>query len=198
MADKEMILPESEKAARRVEGLSGWVAPNGQWWGDDERMARWCGATHVHCKGCGEPVEKHWVLCAACRGKKEAEKYAARKAEEWDGASMLYSEVADRYFEDEDDLEDYCDVMGVTPDTLRLVLCEPVYAHEIDPNDYYTDDLAEDGEVNGVIEDAFAVLNEAIKGQILSWTPGKIAAIVHSAQPESVDAVDPHALIRER
>ena len=84
-SDKVIILPSDDAAARKVSGLSGWIAPNGQWWGDDERMARWCGATHVPCSACQAPVEKSWTMCQACRDKKDEEKYLARERKPYDG-----------------------------------------------------------------------------------------------------------------
>jgi len=59
---------------------------------------------------------------------------------------------------------------------LDLEICKPVYADEIDPNEYYYDDLPEDIEVPQSIQDAFDVLNVELKkkrlqGTIISWQP---------------------------
>jgi hypothetical protein len=184
---QETILPEDERAAKRVDGLSGWVSRQGQWWDQDERMARWSGATHVHCSSCGEPTEKTWTKCATCRATADHEKYARRERRKWNGTDMLYAETVDRWFADEDELRDYLDVEGLALEDLGLVIGEPIYALEIDPKDYYCDDLSEDGEVPGDIEDAFVALNAAIRNcrVPLSWRPGQYAAIVQLREGEA-------------
>lgn len=179
-----MILSTSDEAAEYKTGLSGWVSRDGRYYGDDERMARWAGATHVPCRECGTPTEKGWVICEACRERKDDEKYAARPRQAWAG-EPLYSETTDRWFFDEGSLDDYCEDEQVDRNDLRLIICEPVYAHEIDPNEYYTDELPEDGEVDGDLADAFDALNALIRERRkpLSWKPGKFAATFDPSAP---------------
>ena len=92
---------------------------------------------------------------------------------------MVYSEVVDRYFEDEGDLLDWCQDEDRDPKSLRLVLCEPNYARGID-TDHWCDDLPEDGAIPAAMLAALDEFNEVIReGKfILSWSPGKYAVEV--------------------
>lgn len=177
--EKKIILDTSDEAAK-IETVTGWMSRTGRFWGKDERTARYDGSTHRLCS-CGEVIEKQGY-CRPCSDKKEAEKFAAMERKEWDGTTPLCLYHADRYFWDIDELMDYCEENEVQPAQLDLVICDPIYAREIDPNEYYCDELAEDGDVPAEIADAFAELNARIKEhrQALSWTPGKFAAILEA------------------
>ena len=177
--EKKIILGTSDEAAK-IETVTGWMSRTGRFWGKDERAARYDGSTHRLCS-CGEVIEKQGY-CRPCADKKEAEKFAAMERKEWDGKAMLYSQSADEYFHDSDQILDHCEEHECKPDDMQLVICEPVYAGEIDPNEYYHDDLPEDCEVDGELADAFEELNKLIRESklILSWMPGKFAAIVEA------------------
>lgn len=54
-----MILPSSDEAAQQVT-VTGWRSREGLFYGNDERIARWAGATHVECSECGKPTPKPW------------------------------------------------------------------------------------------------------------------------------------------
>jgi hypothetical protein len=101
---------------------------------------------------------------------------------EWDGKAPLVIFDTDRYFFDESDLGDYCEEHHIKESELNLVLCEPTYAHEIGPNEYYCDDLPEEGEVPHVIQEAFDELNKTIREskEVLSWNAGKFRTKVES------------------
>lgn len=62
----EMILASSPEAAS-IQTVTGWVARDGRFWGDDERMARYCGSTHSICEKnpAHGPVENR-SYCEAC------------------------------------------------------------------------------------------------------------------------------------
>lgn len=175
--EKLVILNTSDESATFKTGLSGWVSRNGIFWGNDERAARWDGCTHVVCE-CGQAVEKSWTKCALCRSVAEDKRFAALERKPWDGKTPLCLYDDDRFFWSEDDLTDYCEEYGYEPEDLKLLICEPTYAREIDPNDYYCDDLPEDGEIDGDLAAAFDELNKIIRESkvILSWAPGKYAA----------------------
>jgi hypothetical protein len=57
------------------------------------------------------------------------------------------------------------------------LICEPVFAEEIDPGEYYYDLLSEDSPIPAEIEEAFERLNAAIRDckTPLCWEPGKFA-----------------------
>lgn len=176
----EMVLFSSEEAAHKVI-IDGWVSRNGYFYGDDERAARYDGCTHVACERCGKPVRKGWLACDECREKREAEKYAALERKEWDGEGMIYSDSHDQYFDCWEDVDDLIDELSgpgspVTIESLRLLICEPQYAREVD-TDYWSDDLPEDGDLPPDIEEALEEFNAVIRNhrEPLSWIPGKYA-----------------------
>lgn len=171
----KIILNTSDEAAKRVT-ITGWVSRTGQFFGDDERSARWSGATHITCE-CGQVTPKGYTKCEACRKKASDARYAALPKAPWDGKTMLSMFDDDRYFADIEEAEEYAFEIESTLADLQLVLCAPVYAQQIDPNEHYCDDLAEDSEVPAEIEEAFRVLNEAIKNcrEPLCFRPSKTA-----------------------
>lgn len=171
------ILNTSNEAATYKTEISGWVSHNGRFWGKDERAARWDGCTHIVCE-CGQPVEKRWTKCSICRSISSDKRFAALESKSWDGKTPLCLYDDDRFFWSEDDLTDFCEEIGAKPEDLKLVICEPIYAREIDPNDYYCDDLPEDGEITDDLLAAFEELNQIIRGSkvIFSWSPSKYAA----------------------
>ena len=85
----------------------------------------------------------------------------------------------DRAFQDWSEIQDAADENETEIEDLRLIICEPVFAHEIDPEEYYQDLLPtdEEGSLPAEIEEAFGRLNEAIRAcrTPLSWKPGKFA-----------------------
>jgi len=176
--DTKQILDTSDEAAKFTTKIEGWVDRNGRFWGNNEATARWSGCTHVRCESCGKPTEKRYTTCKNCREKKAIERYEARERVQWDLTRPLYSEAADEYFFDWDALIDYIDEHGGTLESLRLVLCEPNNLRQID-EDYFCDDLSEEGELPKEVWEALEKLNDVIRAQEpVSWYPGKYAVTV--------------------
>lgn len=181
--DEEIILTNSPEAAQHAKHISGWVSRHGIFFGKDERSARYNGCTHVKCD-CGKPVDKGRLACSECWERKAQEAYDKKpKAEKWE--YPIYSDNFDKYFWDEDQVRDFCD--GESDDIekgikdLRLLTCIPVLAGQIDPWDYYHEDLPEDADdVPKELREAFDRLNEDIRDcEIpLSWRPGKEAVVL--------------------
>ncbi len=183
MADETMIFPDSPIAASR-QTVTGWISRDGFFCGDGpdaERNARWRGATHSPCKDCGKPANKHYTLCTDCRDKKAWEKFKAAPREAWDGYVLLYSDSTNRYFQDVEDVDEYCADNECSPDSLRLYLCEPNYGRELDAS-FFEDDLPseDEGEVPEEIQTAIDAFNAAVKayGKPLSWSPTRTAALL--------------------
>jgi hypothetical protein len=171
---------ESHEAAQ-LKTIIGWVSRQGQFFGDDERTARWAGCTHELCPGCGQVIERGW--CKACREKRDLEKWVAAPRETWDGTTPLYSDAYDKYFFD-DDWEEYAEAAGQTVEDLRLYICTPQYGREID-SQYFEDELPEDGEVPGGIQLAMDSLNDAIReAGPLSWYPGDKVPVFDAASTQ--------------
>jgi len=172
------ILYSSDKAAKYVEGIRGWVDRNGRFWGENEHLARWSGCTHIDCEVCGTafPISGYTV-CDACKSKRRREKYSSMDRLKWDGETPLYSDTHDEYFFDEDNLRDYLEEAGCTIGSLQLIVCEPNRFREIESG-YFCDELSEEGEVPTDLVKALDVLNKVIRQQSpASWSPGKFAAI---------------------
>ena len=161
MAEKEMVLNTSPEAAS-IQTVTGWVSRDGRFWGDDERMARYDGCTHVACNKCGEPVEKGWLACRKCRDQADTDRYNAMPRKPWDG-NMVYSQARDRYYQDPGDAEDELEE-GETLADLQLVLCEPNYGRKLDP-DHFCDELPDDdeGELPDILYDAIDAFNAAVE-----------------------------------
>jgi hypothetical protein len=180
--DEKIVLNTSDEAAQFKTGLSGWVSRHGLFFGKDERAARYNGCTHVECSDCKKPTERGWTLCEFCREKHAQERYAKRESKEWDGKTLLYSESADKYFFDEDDLMDFLADEGGSIESLRLLICEPEYLRPVE-YDHWVDDLPEDGELPEAVEDAVEAVNKVIREQGPSaWYPGKYAAVLKEEQ----------------
>ena len=174
-------MADSDEAAKIIT-VTGWVSSTGRFFGDDERLARYDGSTHTKCE-CGSVIERCRIMCNDCFDKKQAKKYNELKTEAWDGKTPLYSNSTDRYFWNEEDLFDFCEEADANVDSLDLVICEPVYPHELCASEIYADDLPEDTACDPELEEAFEELNKKIREQIekkkvLSWQPSKIAAII--------------------
>lgn len=172
----------SDEAAQK-KTVIGWVSSDGLFCGNDERLARFVGCTHIRCK-CGMITEKQYTACESCRNKRKLERYRAMPFKEWNGTDFLYSELADKYFYDSEKIFDYCEEEGVPTESLRLIICEPVYPKEINLSEIYSDLLPEDSEreLPEYLIDAENELNQIIREckEPLSWTPGKYRTEVKS------------------
>jgi hypothetical protein len=169
----EIILDTDDNAARLVT-VELWQSSRGNLY-NNEQAARYDGCTHRACDQCGKPTVKRYTICDKCREIKDSERYAALPKKQYDG-SPVYSLITENCLFDNDAIMDDCVDSGLDIDELRLVFCEPNYPREIDPNDYFCDDLPEDGEIDGELLAAFDKLNEVIRThKPLSWSPGKIA-----------------------
>lgn len=176
---EKIILIDSPEAATYRTDVGGWVSRNGRFYGDGraaEYSARWAGCTHVTCTDCGAVIERDFFRCDKCQGTRAEKRYLARQTRRWDGVTPLYSEVVDRFFSDQDELNDYCEEYECTPASLRLLLCKGEWLSSIDP-DYWADELPEDRELPPAVEAALRELNQAINEVgPMSWGPTEYAA----------------------
>lgn len=176
MQEKSKVMYASEEAAQKV-AVTGWCSRNGHFYGDNEHLARWDGCTHQLCD-CGAEMERGYTICQSCSSKKQMAKYETMPFKEWDGKAPLTLFDDDKHFWDEDSLLDYCEMNEVLPKDLQLVICEPNYASEIEPDDFYCDDLPEDHTLADAyleLADAFEKVNELIRKRVkpISWSGGK-------------------------
>ena len=176
--EKKTIAYESDEAAS-IQTVTGWVSSNGQFWGNDERTARFAGSTHRTCeKNPAHGVHETRAWCDRCREERVQAQYHAMPRETYDGRPVVVHDD-DQYFFDCDSLRDWLIDNRIEPKDAQLVFCVPNNAAEIDPSEHFADDMPEDGD-EGVFStrllDAFSALNAAIRDEPpLSWRPGKIA-----------------------
>lgn len=176
---KEEVVLSTSDAAASIKTVTGWVSRSGRFWGDDERMARYDGCTHGVCD-CGATMDKGYTKCEACRQTAEIERYNAKPKAEWDGESPLYSDAADRYFFDNDELADFITEHEGNISGLRFVICEPNRARPLD-YDHWGDDLPEDGDMPAALVAAIDALNAVVATlEPLSYEPGQFAANANS------------------
>src|SRR5687768_13922806 len=120
MKEQLKVMYASDEAAQQVT-VTGWRSRNGHFYGDNEHLARWDGCTHQIC-GCGSEMDRGYTMCRKCADKKRLEKYEAMPFEEWDGETPLTLHDDDEYFWGEDEVRDYCELNGIKPEDLRLVI----------------------------------------------------------------------------
>lgn len=174
------IFIDSPEAAE-LKTVTGWMSRNGIFCGDDEKLARIHGYTHVHCE-CGNDHEKGY--CADLWRLLEKKEFATYPLKPWDKSTVAVNLLgADHYFYDFESLVDYVGDSGISDlSELRLVHCDGHGLTEID-YDHWTDDLAEDGELPDAVYEALKKLNEAIRNEgDVCWLPSKTAVDLSDEQ----------------
>lgn len=179
MFDKPVIMFDSPEAATYRTDIKGWVSRDGRYYGDDERGARWGGCTHTTCQ-CGAVLDKHsFTKCHSCRAKEETEKYYTLPMVEWDGETPLCTWGDDKFFFSDSEVYDWmadqkADNGGERPE-VQLILCEPSKLRLLD-EEYWCDDIHEDGELPSEVLEKMAELNEAIRNAktVTWWNSGKV------------------------
>jgi hypothetical protein len=182
-----MVMSASDEAAT-IQTVTGWVSRLGNFWGNDERMARYDGSTHHLCD-CAAMITKHDLKCEACRNAAEIERYNAMPQAAWDGIDPLYSDAHDRYFFCNDELADFIYEHGGDIASLRFIICQPLHATPLD-HDHWCDDLPEDGDMPGALAAAIDALNAVVATlEPLSYEPSKNAATVESVGVVTAPAI---------
>lgn len=171
--EKKLMVLHSDDSAAKKQTVTGWVSRTGFFFGDNEDMARYRGCTHKTCD-CGSPMEKSWTKCEACRNKLDHQRFMNYPFKEWDRIEPICEYHGDKYFFNEDDIEQYLEDNDMPLEDLLLVICEPNHARRIDSS-YWEDELPEDGEIPKELQAKLDELNELIKTlPPLSWSPSKV------------------------
>lgn len=170
MAEEQIMHESDEAAVYETRTVTGWWDKGGRYHGEDESTARYCGSTHSLCK-CGEVIPKG-RYCDKCFKQGQREKYARMEEVKWDQKTPLHWHGTDVYFFSPDDLADHCEDKDVDPNDLELVLAEPVSLSTLN-EEYWCDDLAEDGELPDSVLVAIDAVNKAVqKAGPQCWRPG--------------------------
>ena len=170
--EEKVILPDSPEAAQRVT-ITAWRSASGYTF-FDEYSARYNGSTHRLCTDCEKVIERGHLVCNACQDLRDKAKYDSMPKAVWDENGMIYSDMADRYYSSIEEAIDDLDE-DETVEDLRLIICEPIFAHGLEPDDF-VDELPEDGDVPDWLHEAIEAFNKSVKeGGPLSYSPGKTA-----------------------
>ncbi|PHM22371.1 hypothetical protein [Xenorhabdus ehlersii] len=175
-----IVMYDSPEAAK-IKTVTGWVSRDGRFFGDDEHLARYCGATHRECDSNPDHpiIEINRSRCSTCYEESRQRIFMEMERKQWDRKTPLVLFDTEQYFWDADDLGEYCHEHEVDLSELQLVICEPNYPSEIDGADWFHDELPPDGELPYELQQAFDALNAIIRNSPpLSWSQGKYAAIV--------------------
>jgi hypothetical protein len=159
--EEKIIMYDSPEAAKQVT-VTGWVSADRRFFGDNEDMARYAGCTHKKCE-CGNIVKKGWVKCESCRGKDAHERFMALPFKEWDWKEVVCTTDSDKYFFSIDDLVCYMnDEFDEPLQELDLLICVGQNMSTVG-EDFWADDLPDDGEVPDELKKALAALNDVVK-----------------------------------
>ena len=175
-----IILPEDAAAVELVT-VKLWKSNNGKLYNEtDEEIARWDGATHIHCADCNRPTKKRgYMVCEVCHRIRDQKRWDQMPRRKWDGATPICPMHSDRYFYDEDDLESYCEDHDVQKEDLLLVHCKPETPRPVDAGDLFADYLPEDCDASHLPKEILAAvdaLNAAVaKNPPTVWYEGKEA-----------------------
>ncbi len=179
---EKIIMMESPEAAS-IQTLTGWVDRHGRFWGNDEHMARWCGATHRKCKNKPDdhPIHETHGYCEACHRESRQAKFLQMERAVWKGEPLVIFDD-DTYFFDIESLADYCWDNSLLPSELQLLICEPNRTPEFDIVQHCEEIIPDGGDYNDIpqaILDAADALNKAIKESApVSWSGSNRVAIV--------------------
>ena len=160
MKNERIIMYDSVEAAEYQTGLSGWVSGGGLYFGENEDMARYAGCTHKYCE-CGQIMRKHYTRCESCQERRANEWYVSLEKRRWDYDGPVYSDSADIYFSDWDDLENYCEEHDTSPEELRLLTCKPIDPPIITES-YFDDELSDGEDLPAEIKAAIGEVNKVV------------------------------------
>lgn len=174
--------------AQKVTGYECWKCGKCDKHWDNEHMANFCCHTHAICEGCGAKVDasEHRISCKLCRDKAEVEAWENMEIVEWDGETPLCDWGTNRYFFDEESVEEYV----AESDYPMLVVCEPNKGRHFELEEWLCDELAEDAEPCEPVEvvHAVEVINRWLTSTTFSWLPGNKRVVFGSDGTPSDDS----------
>lgn len=147
--------PYEENAERAT--VTGFICRGcGQFWGEDEHMARYCCCASRKCEGCDNRTQTGRNQCSECNRKRTEQHY--REMEVAAPSLPLSVMDDDKYFFSEDEIVEYCFDHLIHPTKLLLTNCEPVKPTFFDANDFWADELHEDSHLEA--DDLNKIVND--------------------------------------
>lgn len=161
----EEVILYKDADVKYLTDIKGWISSDGRYWGDNEHMARYCSCTHDICatEGCENTVNKSYRICAECADKRDQLKWEeSEKREVSPYDNMYYSQRNDRYFQEWEDVEEYCEENELLPEDLLLYHCERETSPQLDIEILYEDITPEDLELSDMVNDEIECLVEKL------------------------------------
>ncbi|MGV8860422.1 MAG: hypothetical protein ACOH2O_11385 [Pseudomonas sp.] len=132
MPEENVVMYESPEAAS-IKTVTGGVSADGRFFGQDENLARFCGATHRRCENSlDHPIYKVRSYCAQCHEESRQAKFAAMPVKEWSGEPLVIFD-GDQYFFDSDSLRDFIIDSEIELADLQLCIYDAKYAQRDRP-----------------------------------------------------------------
>lgn len=172
MSNPEKIILYSSDEAAKLATVTGWVDRHGRFFGDDENMARWSGATHVNCKTCKGFALKGLSLCSLCDEKRIA---AEKKVLPWNYVNPITTKYGDERFFTKKEVLDWLRDNHLTHKDVEFFHCAPLRLSEVSEN-YFGNNWTGDVKLPTAVAEALAALNATIRAsEHLSWLRTDIA-----------------------
>lgn len=184
MNNKLIYLEDNEAASYKTD-IKGWVSRNGRFYGEEEYFARLDGCTARHCEKCGKTTQnKSYLLCEECREKNNHEIYNKMPEKDYEEGMVLYSNVYDFYFYDNEEINDFIYTINtetnkkISITDMDLIICDANYCPEIDYEALCDDKISMDENYDCIprqVLDAVKECNDIIRKckTVLSYEPGK-------------------------
>lgn len=163
--------------AASIQTVTGWVSSDGRFWGKDEDLARYAGSTHRLCKNNPEHGE-HIIneMCEQCYEERKITQWESFPKREYD-ESPICTLDGETFFFGKYEILDWLEENNVELNDAKFLFCDPNYLSEID-NSYWADELPEETDLDGEVQDALDKLNFIIEKQgPCSYSPGSVAVI---------------------
>lgn len=180
--ETKIILPDDPTAATYETNIEGWVSRERHFYGKQpgaEERARLDGSTHIKCPTCGSIRDKTYAVCDTCYRNKKQQQWEEMEFQAWDCTTPLVLFDGDKYFFDQDDIEQYLEDINESSEVLmessdlRLVICKANYLGKIN-YDWWSDELPEGRDLEPEVVAKIDELNKFLSEQPpVSWSASK-------------------------
>lgn len=162
MKEEKIIMYDSDEAATKVQ-IWAWKDSKGSYH-LNENTARYRGSTHKKCE-CGELMRVGFTRCEKCSEKLSKENFLKHPFKEWDLDSPVCTDYGQEYFFSEEEVIEYLEENDL--EEIDLLIATPLDFSEVS-EDYWADELGEEGELPEEMKKALDALNKIIREQTTS------------------------------